>query len=103
MRLIMKHCCHCHLQEQLHKFKAGKLGLLGGVLIVGHLLFHVAECLILPAILVAFNHPEVEAIAETPSDLVTANLTILPSCAYENLTIDFFESLESDVSLRLSN
>ena len=50
----MKHThCHCGLKEQLKKFRAGKLGLIGGVLILGHLLFHVAECLILPAIFLA--------------------------------------------------
>ena len=50
----MKHThCHCGLREQLSKFKAGKLGILGGILIIGHLLFHVAECLILPAIFLA--------------------------------------------------
>lgn len=47
--------CHCGLKEQLKKFRAGKLGLVGGVLILGHLLFHVAECLILPAIFLAAN------------------------------------------------
>lgn len=50
----MKHThCHCGLKEQLKKFRAGKLGLLGGALILGHLLFHVAECLVLPAIFLA--------------------------------------------------
>ncbi len=47
--------CHCGLKEQLKKFRAGKLGVLGGILIVGHLLFHVAECLVIPAIIIAFG------------------------------------------------
>lgn len=58
------HDCHCGLKEQLKKFRAGKLSLLGGFLIIGHLLFHVAECLIIPAILVALNRHDVEAINE---------------------------------------
>lgn len=50
----MKHC-HCGLHEQVKKIRTSKLGLLGGVLIIGHLLFHVAECLILPAVIMAIH------------------------------------------------
>ena len=49
------HHCICGFKDQLHKFRAGQLGLLGGALIVGHLLFHVAEVLILPVIFVGFS------------------------------------------------
>lgn len=96
----MRHC-HCHFKEQLHKLKAGKLGLLGGVLIVGHLLFHVAECLILPALLVAFNRPEAEAVEELqPLELPTTAIAA-PLPEYADLTINFFDSLDYYSTLKL--
>ena len=63
----MKHHCHWGLHSQIKKLRAGKLGLLGGVLIVGHLLFHVAECLILPAIIMAINGDNT---AEATSEMI---------------------------------
>lgn len=66
----MKHHCHCGLKEQINKLKAGKLGLLGGVLIIGHLLFHVVECLVLPALFIGFSHDD----AEAATDLDNAEL-----------------------------
>lgn len=70
MYLMKHHHCHCGLKEQLKKFRAGKLGLLGGILIIGHLLFHVVECLVLPAMLIAFNRGD----AEAAEDLSSAEL-----------------------------
>lgn len=65
------HDCHCGLHNQIKKFKAGKLGLLGGILIVGHLLFHVAECLILPVIFVGFtSHSHGGSHEAVASDLI---------------------------------
>lgn len=90
----MKHHCHCHFREQLRNFKAGKLGLLGGFLIVGHLLFHVAECLVLPALLVAFNHHDAEAADElTAADLPEVTFATTP---HDGLTLqtNFYDTLE---------
>ncbi len=92
----MKHChCHCHFNEQLKKFKAGKLGLLGIFLIVGHLLFHVAECLVIPVIIAALTRQDAEAIeelaapevqettfVETYSDLQDSGLTFSAALEY---------------------
>lgn len=50
----MKHC-HCGLKSHFHSLKAKKLGLVGVILIVLHVLFHVVECLIVPALFVAFS------------------------------------------------
>lgn len=58
------HDCHCGFEKHLAKFRRGrKLGILGAVLISLHILWHVAECLILPAIFVAFSHHHQETIA----------------------------------------
>lgn len=70
------HHCHCGLREQFHRFRAGKLGLLGGVLVVGHLLFHVAECLILPAIFVGFSgHHHSESHEASAAELIETTFT----------------------------
>lgn len=70
MCLMKHHHCHCGLKEQLKKLKAGKLGLLGGILIIGHLLFHVVECLVLPVIFVGFTHDDAEAVTELDDDML---------------------------------
>lgn len=94
------HHCHCGLESQLKKFKAGKLGLLGGVLIVGHLLFHVAECLIIPAIIVALNHHEVEAIDEL-SEAHLEEITFTTDFSeLKDLHVNFFETLDHSKLLR---
>lgn len=96
----MKHC-HCGLHEQIKKFKAGKLGLLGGILIVGHLLFHVAECLVIPALLMAFNRQDVEAIEQLslPETQETTYENILPD--FRNHELTFCEALENSRPLKL--
>lgn len=46
--------CHCGFNKHLSRLRAktGKrLGIFGVTLMVGHFLFHVVECLVLPAIL----------------------------------------------------
>lgn len=96
----MKHCCHCGLKSQLQKFKAGKLGLLGGILIVGHLLFHVAECLILPAVFIAFNHHDTEAVEEIASEVVVTESITTPSDDLIALHADFFQTLEYNYPLK---
>lgn len=64
------HHCHCGLHDQLKKFRARKLGLLGATLMVAHLLFHVVECLVLPALIVGFSghHDHNSALAEGAED-----------------------------------
>lgn len=68
------HHCHCDLHAQFKKFRAKKLGLLGAALMVGHILFHVVECLVLPAILVGFSghHDNHAARAEGARDTLIA-------------------------------
>lgn len=90
----MKHCCHCGLGEKIHQFKAGKLGLFGGILIVLHLLFHVAECLVIPALIVAFRGETVATSEITEND--TVETPSLPYLSYEQnalLREDFYQSL----------
>ncbi len=82
------HCC-CHFKEQLSKFKAGKLGLFGGFLIIAHLLFHVAECLILPAAFVAFHHRDVEAVGELDEQSFQETTFITHYVELQTLKIDF--------------
>jgi len=94
------HHCHCGLKEQLKKFKAGKLGLLGGVLIVGHLLFHVAECLIIPAIIVALSHHEVEATDELSDSHLEETTFTTDFPEVKDLHTNFFETLDYSKLLR---
>lgn len=95
----MKHHCHCGLGEKLKKLRAGKLGLLGGVLVVGHLLFHVAECLVLPAFIMALHGNAAEATELEETELIETNLK---NDYRPSLYIDFYDSLyEYDIlSLR---
>lgn len=51
----MKHCAKCRFEKHLRFFTIKKAGLLGVILMVAHLVFHIVELLILPAILVAFS------------------------------------------------
>ncbi len=92
----MKHSkhCHCGLDGQIRKLRAGKLGILGGILLIGHLLFHVAECLVLPALLMAFSGKSAEAVSEL--DEATLQETTFASAELPtiNLQISFRESLE---------
>lgn len=98
----MKHC-HCHFREQVKKFKAGKLGLFGGILIVGHLLFHVAECLIIPALLVAIHREDAEAIEElTDTQLQETTFNNILSDLY-NPKLTFQEALKNSRPLNLSS
>lgn len=51
----MKHSCHCGFEKHYKKLKARKLGKLGVLLVGLHLLYHVAECLILPTVLIGVS------------------------------------------------
>ena len=68
----MKHCCHCGFREHFSHFKTKKLGLLGGVLLILHLLWHVAECLILPALFVGTVN-----VAAKPQEHMTEDRPVL--------------------------
>lgn len=96
----MKHCCHCYFKEQLRKFKAGKLGLLGGFLIVGHLLFHVAECLVLPALFVALHPHDAEATDELTAEEISETTFIATSPDPYGLHVSFYETLDSYYPLK---
>lgn len=51
----MKNRCHCGLKEHFCHFRARKLGALGLVLMGIHIIFHIVECLVLPAILIGLS------------------------------------------------
>lgn len=63
----MKHHCHCGLKEHFQSLRVKKLGALGVVLMVLHILFHVVECLLIPALLVAFHDQETQPATATSS------------------------------------
>lgn len=66
------HRCHCGFKSQLAKLRAHKLGTLGVILFGLHILFHVVECLIVPAILVGVGGHFHDDIA-TASESMAAN------------------------------
>ena len=86
----MRHHRHCQLDEKIHQFKAGKLGLFGGAFLVLHLLFHVAEGLIVPAIIIVL-HGEA-ATAET-TELDEEETAVNTEAEHRNLHEGFRESL----------
>lgn len=59
--------CHCGLKGHLKKLRAKKLGALGAVLMGLHILWHVVECLVLPAVLVALGGHAIADDAEAAS------------------------------------
>lgn len=98
----MKHHCHCGFKKRHQLAKGKRLGLLGITLMVLHLLYHVAECLILPAVFMAWSgHSAKDAIAaeaESPdaSEQIELNTeeTQKPEAPFStNLYTDFFETL----------
>ncbi len=67
----MKHHCHCGFREHFKLFRARKIGFLGGAFLFLHLLFHVAECFILPSILVGLGgHLAEEPVAAASGEQV---------------------------------
>lgn len=95
-----QHICHCGLKDQLRRFKAGKLGLLGGILILGHLLFHVAECLIIPAILFAIHRQPVEAVEGVLEAEIVADTEVDFADTAATLQEDFYQTLQKYYPLR---
>lgn len=85
------HHCHCGLKSQLAKLRTRKLGLLGMILFGLHLLFHVVECLILPAIIVGFsghahNHDTI-AVEETAEVIQVEQLSNFILARPDDLTL----------------
>ncbi len=72
----MSHC-HCGLEKTLERFHAKRFGIVGLVLIIGHLLFHVAECLVIPALIVVFSQGKSTATDES----VTTNSALTSEVA----------------------
>lgn len=100
----MKHHCHCGFKKRHQLAKGKKLGVLGASLMVLHLLYHVAECLILPAVFMAWSgHSAEDAIAaeaENPESSEQIELDAAETSSREllftaktNLYTDFFETL----------
>jgi cell division protein FtsX len=74
----MKHHCHCGFKKHHDLSKGKRLGALGVTFMILHLLYHVAECLILPAVFMAFsNHHDDTAVAvsETISEQINLDET----------------------------
>lgn len=96
----MKHHCHCHcrFEEKRKKLRAGKFGVLGGCLVVLHLLYHVAECLILPVVLIAAHRNNAEAadVDHTLLEETTFSDKFFASgpTQSESVQIGLFDSLE---------
>lgn len=62
---LMKHHCHCGLKKHFKLFRTKKLGALGIVLMGLHILFHVAECLVLPTIIAVLSGKNSEPVSAT--------------------------------------
>lgn len=88
------HHCHCGFAEKSKKFKAGKLGWLGGVFVVLHLLYHVAECIILPAVLIALHSNQTEATELSPAEVQTATFSSQDYQELQLLRTNFYDSLQ---------
>lgn len=82
----MKHHCHCGLKEHFTKFSFKKFGVFGAFLMVGHILFHVVECLIVPALLVAWSGHALEETGTTSGEeaVVGAKIVEAPELESEN-------------------
>lgn len=98
----MIHHCHCKFEEKRKKLSAGKFGIFGGVLVVAHLLYHVAEFLVLPVFLLAAHRDDAEA-SEVDADFLQETTfyqpdtsTIETSSVFDSgsLQISLFESLQ---------
>lgn len=80
--------CHCGFKSHLKSLKAGKLGFLGALFFGLHFLFHVVECLVLPAVLVGlgghFTEAPVVALEQTQTAPAPAPL---PSFASHTPTL----------------
>lgn len=100
----MEHHCHCGFKKRHQLAKGKKLGVLGATLMILHLLYHVAECLILPAIFMAWGgHSAEDAVAaEATSPESSEQIELNPEgtskpellfLSQPNLYTDFFETL----------
>lgn len=92
----MKRHCHCKFEEKRKKLRAGKFGALGGCLVVLHLLYHVAECLILPVVLIGFhrNNAEATQIDEELLPETTFNAPRFTATESRLVQIDLFDSIK---------
>lgn len=94
----MKCHCHCGLEKHLRRLHVRKFGVLGIVLMGLHILLHVVECLVLPAIIVAFSSHSVEETAVATDTVWTRELTN-DTMEYtegdpEIVLLNFWQSLE---------
>lgn len=92
----MKHHCHCGLEKHLERFRLKKFGAVGVVLMILHVLFHIVECLVLPAALVALGGHAVEedAAAVSESVMTVPAEEIELATDTSSLLVDFHESLQ---------
>ena len=64
----MSHCEHCHSKLHRKFFQVKRVGIVGAILVVLHLLFHLVEFLILPTVFVALGGHAAEAPAVAVSE-----------------------------------
>lgn len=102
----MKHHCHCGFKKHHDLSKGKRLGALGVTFMILHLLYHVAECLILPAVFMAFsNHHDDTAVAVSEPEIISEQINLDETTASDNslvltslksqpyLYTNFFETL----------
>lgn len=84
----MKHHCHCGFKKHRDLSKGKRLGALGVTFMVLHLLYHVAECLILPAVFMAFsNHHDDTAVAVSETEIISEQINLDEATASEKSLI----------------
>lgn len=98
----MKHHCHCGFFKRHAHFKAKRFGALGAVLMVLHLLYHVAECLVLPAIFVGLSHGHDDTAAVSDETYESLNITDRPDTLTQSGQLTFAEAAKYAAPLSLS-
>ena len=96
----MKRQCRCGLREHFLHFRAKRLGVLGIFLMVAHILFHVVECLVLPAVLVGLGS-QASATSESENIEIQEPINCVPDSLWQGswsfgestLLVNFEQSL----------
>lgn len=71
--MFKAHYCHCGFKAHVAALRAKKLGFLGIIFFCLHFLFHVVECLVLPAVLVGLGGH----FSETPAVAIESGQVVL--------------------------
>lgn len=104
-----KHChhCRCGFERALERLRAktGKrLGALGATFMILHLLFHVVECIVVPAILVGINQQisTEDAVATSETQTVTEGDSSVDETAYSSYDLLSWDFADASQKLTLS-